>query len=26
LECLSNDWLPNTDCCYIFRLINHNKK
>jgi hypothetical protein len=26
LECLSNDCLPSTDCCYIFRLINHNKK
>jgi hypothetical protein len=26
LECLSNDCFPSTDCCYIFRLINHNKK
>jgi hypothetical protein len=26
LECLSNDRLPTSDCCYIFRLINHNKK
>jgi hypothetical protein len=26
LECLSNDWLPSTDCYYIIRLINHNKK
>jgi hypothetical protein len=26
LECLRNDCLPSTDCCYIFRLINHNKK
>jgi hypothetical protein len=26
LKCLSNDWLPSTDCCYIFRLINHYKK
>jgi hypothetical protein len=26
LKCLSNDWLPSTDCCYIFRLINQNKK
>ena len=26
LEGLSNDCLPSTDCCYIFRLINHNKK
>jgi hypothetical protein len=26
LKCLSNDWLPSTDCYYIFRLINHNKK
>jgi hypothetical protein len=25
LECLSNDCLPSTDCCYIFRLINHEK-
>jgi hypothetical protein len=24
LECLSNDYLYSTDCCYIFRLINHN--
>ncbi len=23
---VSNDWLPSTDCCYIFRLITHNKK
>jgi hypothetical protein len=23
---LSNDCLPSTDCCFIFRLINHNKK
>jgi hypothetical protein len=26
LECLSNDCLPSTDCCYIFRLINHKKE
>jgi hypothetical protein len=26
LECLSNGRLLSTDCCYIFRLINHNKK
>jgi hypothetical protein len=26
VECLSNDCLPSTDCCYIFKLINHNKK
>jgi hypothetical protein len=26
LKCLSNDWLSSTDCRYIFRLINHNKK
>jgi hypothetical protein len=26
LEGLSDDCLPSTDCCYIFRLINHNKK
>jgi hypothetical protein len=26
LECLSNHCLPSTDCCYIFRVINHNKK
>jgi hypothetical protein len=26
LECLSNDYLHSTDCCYIFRLINHNKE
>jgi hypothetical protein len=26
LEGLSNDCLPSTDCCYIIRLINHNKK
>jgi hypothetical protein len=26
LECLSNGCLPSTDCCYIFRLINHKKE
>jgi hypothetical protein len=26
LECISNDCFPSTDCCYIFSLINHNKK
>ncbi len=26
LECLSNDCLPSTDCCYTFRLINHKKE
>jgi hypothetical protein len=26
LECLSNEYLRSTDCCCIFRLINHNKE
>ncbi len=26
LECLSNDYLHSTDCCFIFRLNNHNKE
>ncbi len=26
LECLSNDCLPSTDCCYILGLIYHKKE